>query len=1580
MTDNSASFNTLDVYGATSFSDNKAISSVALTIQSDAVLDGTSSTFTIGSYTAINNAVLTCINFTVSTSFTLTGQNPIPDCSDTFTLGVSDDNSNGELALELGLSTYSFEDVEFYLNGDITSSEEVEFNCNTVYTSSSTSLQAIELTTRNLILDNPIATDSDMLIKEKLYSADSDGYFTSTAGLELQSSLGENVTVEALRGSIELACSVLTLRGHITGNTISSLNVFIDVGAQLTIEQLNVGNLDLSDSVDFSDTSLCIGCYVDPEEVTEEATECSLILLGDSRVQSLAAKNIEIGSCCNIELEDLTPTTESEIRTNSLVIMPGGNLTVTSIYLQDSLNVEGNLYAINCHLQCTQETTCYLDTDTPTLSLEQLYVDGKFSAHEFNDVTVFVHSLQLQSDSRLELPTLGLTVGEDGSAPSLRVPSNSVLKLSTIVSESPPIVQISGGTLELTGQSRLEASSFQIEGGSEFSGSLELTVMETTIGLSSIITETNGRFRLGDFSGSTDPINGLDISANVQAKFTTFDFGDHAIVINGDLEISVDYESDIIEMSCPEGYITIGSTAVVRMSGVGSDDGIGAGNEDEGGGACHAGAGSIPYNFDTEDDSSIDSSGVYTDPIGGSGGGGRFNMLGGQGGGALLIYDTPSVTIEGELNLNGIMGSCIEYLSHPQCGGGGSGGSFEVSNVDELKGHGAILANGGQASVLLLGEETSYGGSGGGGVILVTNTTLDFSDGGITIETEGGDGLDGFVLSGEIGRQETEGICTKGWDQQVPGKIECELKTWIKNSLIAAGILLVVVAIIVVIVMFVRSKASAIYDLSGIDKAKLDRPIDEALMLGSPLEMDEFDDFQALTVDLKSLQPRRVLGTGASGSAYEGTYSGALVCIKTISVDLRDEKQRRSVLRECMLLSRIRHPHCLKLFGLHFTEREVIIVTELASGGSMEDSIVQQFQTHGKATPEYVGRCCTVLAQVAEALAFMHSLKPPVVHRDMKPDNILLRAPTDAVLADFGISRAVSDFDATMTATVCHGLGTLLMRADGSHVKVEDIEIGDQLMGDDGSPRTVHATPRGPSSVMYKLTTDVGEYTITEDHLLPLLTCRFPPTDPRHPEHFDFDQQDPQAYSFSKQLTPKQVCEGVLGARRDRALIPYFTSIPERPFSEDACPLVSFTTPDGEELSIRITPPVAWLIGIYMGDGFNEAAGISAKKDHMLPLVEALTNEAFKPLFHHVVAASPGGTDVMLYPTEDKKSGVYTINHAFFSFLKSAGFHRIVPDAMDATRPTKGQKTLPDALLSWHPTLKLAFLGGLVDSVGEVCTETETETDSQLTVQSQLLADLGFVPLVSLKIKTKSIERFYDVLSPLFTSLGMIVEKDCMSTDTHSLGIRGRNCLSVLDHCVYPAKKTCLTGEDGSPLKRGLLYIPKTADGKRVPVHVGHDLGSTFKLEKLEGLHPFSGVTVDGNHLYVMGDGTIQQNCGTPSYMAPEQIEGRVSTASDIYALGTCLYASIVGHAPFAEYANPLVIMRQLSVEGCLSDLSEPAIQEYPFAQKMIAACWARKRTKRPTAAMCVNLLLRMAGMFSKLAAEQAAARAPPPN
>jgi serine/threonine protein kinase len=105
--------------------------------------------------------------------------------------------------------------------------------------------------------------------------------------------------------------------------------------------------------------------------------------------------------------------------------------------------------------------------------------------------------------------------------------------------------------------------------------------------------------------------------------------------------------------------------------------------------------------------------------------------------------------------------------------------------------------------------------------------------------------------------------------------------------------------------------------------------------------------------------------------------------------------------REARVLAELQHPHILPLIDANIYEGFPYIITEFAAHGSLRNRLNRR-----PTAPLSVDEGLLVLRQVGEALHFAHQHN--IVHGDVKPENILFHANTQAVLADFDIARVLS--------------------------------------------------------------------------------------------------------------------------------------------------------------------------------------------------------------------------------------------------------------------------------------------------------------------------------------------------------------------------------------------------------------------------------------------------------------------------------------------------------------------------------------------------------------------------------------------
>nr|XP_043638106.1 wall-associated receptor kinase 3-like [Erigeron canadensis] len=141
-----------------------------------------------------------------------------------------------------------------------------------------------------------------------------------------------------------------------------------------------------------------------------------------------------------------------------------------------------------------------------------------------------------------------------------------------------------------------------------------------------------------------------------------------------------------------------------------------------------------------------------------------------------------------------------------------------------------------------------------------------------------------------------------------------------------------------------------------------------------------------------------IIGHGGYGVVYKGILANrTTVAIKKSKVI--DESQIKQFLNEVIILSKINHPNIVKLLGCCLETHVPLLVYEYITNNTLCHHI------HKEGTMNFETRL-KIATETAKALYYMHSTTQ-IIHRDVKPSNILLNDEFSAKLSDFGISRFV---------------------------------------------------------------------------------------------------------------------------------------------------------------------------------------------------------------------------------------------------------------------------------------------------------------------------------------------------------------------------------------------------------------------------------------------------------------------------------------------------------------------------------------------------------------------------------------------
>ncbi|KAM6060018.1 dual specificity mitogen-activated protein kinase kinase 5 isoform 4-T4 [Theristicus caerulescens] len=142
----------------------------------------------------------------------------------------------------------------------------------------------------------------------------------------------------------------------------------------------------------------------------------------------------------------------------------------------------------------------------------------------------------------------------------------------------------------------------------------------------------------------------------------------------------------------------------------------------------------------------------------------------------------------------------------------------------------------------------------------------------------------------------------------------------------------------------------------------------------------------------QDIRYRDILGHGNGGTVYKAYHvpSGKILAVKVIPLDITLELQKQ-IMSELEILYKCDSSYIIGFYGAFFVENRISLCTEFMDGGSLD--------VYRKIPEHVLGR---IAVAVVKGLTYLWSLK--ILHRDVKPSNMLVNTRGQVKLCDFGVS------------------------------------------------------------------------------------------------------------------------------------------------------------------------------------------------------------------------------------------------------------------------------------------------------------------------------------------------------------------------------------------------------------------------------------------------------------------------------------------------------------------------------------------------------------------------------------------------
>jgi len=186
---------------------------------------------------------------------------------------------------------------------------------------------------------------------------------------------------------------------------------------------------------------------------------------------------------------------------------------------------------------------------------------------------------------------------------------------------------------------------------------------------------------------------------------------------------------------------------------------------------------------------------------------------------------------------------------------------------------------------------------------------------------------------------------------------------------------------------------------------------------------DQLEQLQELTIDNVVLG--RVIGRGACGKILHGTWEGASCAVKelhSIFQEIASEEEflafQTAFVEECRRSIRLRHPNIVQFFGVYFPPLSDRLLPRLVME-LLHCNLTKLLETNSEIAH---GIKLSMLHDISLGIRFLHTSSPPIIHRDLSSNNVLISRGYVAKIGDLGTARFLQPHNQTQLSKVSQQL------------------------------------------------------------------------------------------------------------------------------------------------------------------------------------------------------------------------------------------------------------------------------------------------------------------------------------------------------------------------------------------------------------------------------------------------------------------------------------------------------------------------------------------------------------------------------